>query len=166
MAPKNNDEFDIANLMNIYGDTLLRLCFLYLHDFHLAEDAVQETFIKAFRNKNKFRGESDIKTWLTAIAINECKSLLRKKKGKILSFSNELDDSVKYYDKVFDDTVINAVCSLKPKYKEVVLLFYYQEMKAKDIAVALGISESAVNVRLTRAREQLKRALKGWYFDE
>ena len=77
-----------------------------------------------------------------------------------------MDKNTPYYDKVFDDTVINAVCSLKPKYKEVILLFYYQEMKAKDIANILNISESAVTVRLTRAREQLKKSLKGWYFDE
>lgn len=163
-VPKN--EFDINTLVNHYGDNLLRLCFLYLHDYHSAEDAVQETFIKAYRNIDKFRGEADIKTWLTSIAVNECKSQLRKKKYKNLFAITEMDKNTPYYDKVFDDTVINAVCSLKPKYKEVILLFYYQEMKAKDIANILNITESAVTVRLTRAREQLKKSLKGWYFDE
>lgn len=165
-VPKNENEFDIKNLMNTYGDALLRLCFLYLHDFHLAEDAVQETFIKVYKNMGKFRGESDIKTWLTSIAVNECKSLLRKSKYKNWFFNMELDETIKYYDKVFDDTVIRAICDLKPKYKEVILLFYYQELKAKEIALVLGISESAVTVRLTRARTELRKSLKGWYFDE
>lgn len=51
-VPKN--EFDINTLVNHYGDNLLRLCFLYLHDYHSAEDAVQEAFIKAYRNINTF----------------------------------------------------------------------------------------------------------------
>ena len=164
--PFSENEFDLKNLMNTYGDALLRLCFLYLRDFQLAEDAVQETFIKAYKNMGKFRGEADIKTWLTAIAVNECKSQLRKSRYKKLFLHTELDENIKYYDKVFDDTVIKAVCNLKPKYKEVVLLFYYQEMKAKDIAAVLNISESAVTVRLTRARTELKKSLKGWYLDE
>lgn len=65
-----------------------------------------------------------------------------------------------------DDTVILAIRQLKPKYREVVLLFYYQELKVKEIAGILGISESAVTVRLTRAREQLKGKLERWYLDE
>lgn len=137
-----------------------------MHDYHLAEDAVQDTFIKAYRCADKFRGEADEKTWLTAIAVNVCKSLLRSKKYKKSLFTKELDENISYFDKYFDDTVIKAVCSLKPKYKEVILLFYYQEIKVADISDMLSISESAVTVRLTRARRQLKEILKGWYFDE
>ncbi|MEA4986879.1 MAG: sigma-70 region 4 domain-containing protein, partial [Anaerovorax sp.] len=71
-----------------------------------------------------------------------------------------------YEDKIKDDTVLNEISKLKPKYREVILLFYYQELKVKEIVAALNITESAVTVRLSRAREQLKKSLKGWYFDE
>ena len=77
------------------------------------------------------------------------------------------DEEKEAQEAVFrDDTVILAIYQLKPKYREVVLLFYYQELKVKEIAGILGISESAVTVRLTRAREQLKGKLERWYLDE
>ena len=63
-----------------HGDNLLRLCFLYLHDRQLAEDAVQETFLRAYRGYGRFRGDSNEKTWLTRIAVNLCKSALRKER--------------------------------------------------------------------------------------
>ena len=55
---------------------------------------------------------------------------------------------------------------LKPKYKEVILLFYYQDMKITDIAHALNAPESTISVRLRRAREILKKQLGGWYYEE
>ena len=56
---------------------LLRLCFAYLCDTALAEDAVQETFFKAWKGYDRFRGEAEEKTWLTRIAINTCKDLMK-----------------------------------------------------------------------------------------
>lgn len=57
------------------------------------------------------------------------------------------------------------IMNLKPKYKEVILLFYYQDMKISEIARVLDAPESTVSVRLKRAREQLKKRLEGWYAD-
>jgi RNA polymerase sigma-70 factor (ECF subfamily) len=65
-----------------------------------------------------------------------------------------------------DDTVILTVMKLPEKYKDVILLFYYQDLRIKEISRALEISENAVSLRLKRAREILNRKLKGWYFDE
>ena len=67
----------IIRLMNIYGDSILRMCFLYLKDYHLAEDAAQETFIKAMNSYDMFHSLSSEKTWLTRIAINCCKNIMR-----------------------------------------------------------------------------------------
>ena len=65
-----------------------------------------------------------------------------------------------------DDTVLRAVMALRPKYKDPILLHYYQAMPVKDIARLLGIAVSTVSVRLMRARAMLKDELKEWYFDE
>lgn len=65
-----------------------------------------------------------------------------------------------------DDTVLKAIMALKPKYKDPILLFYYQGLPVKDIAQTLGIAVSTVSVRLMRARDVLKEELKEWYFDE
>lgn len=161
---------DIERIMGLYGDELLRLCYLYVHDWQMAEDVLQDTFISAFRNFHKFQGESSEKTWLTRIAINTCKSYLRTPWKKKVIYQGETplwNDEKEVAEMEFcDDTVIKAVCQLKPRYREVILLFYYQELKIKEIAGILKISESAVTVRLSRAREQLKGKLERWYYDE
>ena len=67
----------IEELIDLYGDGILRLCILYLGDRQLAEDAFQETLIKAWKKWDGFRGESSVKTWLTRIAVNTCRDMLR-----------------------------------------------------------------------------------------
>ena len=67
----------IEELIDLYGDAILRLCILYLGDRQLAEDAFQETFLKAWEKWDGFRGESSVKTWLTRIAVNTCRDMLR-----------------------------------------------------------------------------------------
>ena len=64
-----------------------------------------------------------------------------------------------------DDTLVRAVQALPPKYREVVILYYYQEWRAWEIAQRLHIPVSTVTVRLSRARGMLKEKLKGWYYD-
>lgn len=161
---------NMEKLIDLYGDELLRLCYLYLHDLQLAEDAVQEAYIRIFRGYEKFQGKSKEKTWITRIAINVCKSYLRSSwKQKVFYGDIETvqdEKQIAQEMEIKDDTVIRAIYQLKPKYKEVILLFYYQEFKVAEIAQILDISASAVTVRLTRAREQLKDRLEGWYFDE
>ena len=61
---------NLERLINEYGDSLLRMCYLHLKDYHLAEDAVQETFIKAMRSYDSFGHRSSEKTWIMRIAIN------------------------------------------------------------------------------------------------
>lgn len=165
-VPNNDHSIDMQRLIDEYGNSLLRMCYLYFHDLQLAEDAVQDTYIKVYQNRDKFKGSCSEKTWITGIAINVCKSHLRRSWYKRLLFSSDLKQEPYHEEKIEDDTILKEISKLKPKYKEVILLFYYQGIKTKDIATALKISESAVTVRLSRARKQLKKSLKGWYFDE
>ena len=145
-----------------YGDGLLRLCFLYLHDRHLAEDAVQETFLRAFRSYGSFRKDSSEKTWLTRIAINVCKSALRQEQPLPLSEAPEGS----YESRFRDDTVLQAVCALSQTLREVILLYYFQELSTPEIGQVLHLPRNVITARLSRARAQLKTDLKGWYFDE
>ena len=65
---QESSRFEIERLMEQYGSSLLRMCALYLKDADLAQDAVQETFIRAYRHSDNYRGDSSEKTWLTAIS--------------------------------------------------------------------------------------------------
>ena len=152
----------IEEIIDLYGDDILRLCLLYMGDRQLAEDAFQETFVNAWRRQGTFRGESSEKTWLTRIAVNVCKSTLRREQPLPLS-----DASEGSYEAQFrDDTVLQAVFALPNKLREVVLLYYFQELSTPEIAKMLHLPRNVITARLSRARTRLKTDLKGWYFDE
>ena len=76
-APDSHPEATLERLIRENQVSLKRLCYLYLHDQAMAEDAVQETFLKVYRSLKDFRGEASEKTYLTRIAINTCKDMLR-----------------------------------------------------------------------------------------
>jgi len=117
---------ELEYLMEQYGDRILRLCVLYLGDLHLAEDAVQETFLRAWRNAGQFRQESREVTWLTRIAVNVCKSWLRSPwKRRRVSTETEALDSLfpSVHAPEFDDTLPKAIIGLRRPYREVVILY-------------------------------------------
>ena len=165
----NTPDDPIKRLMESYGDAMLRMCYLSLHDVMLAEDAVQDSFLKAYQKWHTFRGECSEKTWLMRIAVNTCRDYRRR------AWMRWNDHRVDVEQLILpggtpvnsaDDTVIRAVMALPPREKETVLLRYYQQMKLGEIAQALGIPEGTVTSRLNRARNKLRRQLEGWYFDE
>ncbi len=147
--------------------SLKRLCYFYLHDRTLAEDAVQETFLKAYRSLKNFRGEANERTYLTRIAINTCKDMLRT--GWFRHMNRRITPEelpVRQETDPFHREVTAAVMNLPRKLREVTLLYYYQGMTMPEIADVLHISQPAVTGRLKRAREQLKKELKGESIDE
>ena len=166
-VPDKAREADVIRLMEQHGDGLLRFCYLNLGDLHLAQDAVQETFLKAYRKFHTFRGDCSEMSWLCAIAINCCRDIRRSKwvhyeSGRSLE---ELPETGEEF-KANDDTLINEVMNLPRKYREVILLHYYQEISLREIAQTQSINESTLSTRLKRAREKLRNKLDGWYFDE
>ena len=147
--------------------SLKRLCYFYLHDRALAEDAVQESFLKAYCSLKNFRGEANERTYLTRIAINTCKDMLRTGWFRHVDRRVTPDElPVLQETDPFHREVAAAVMNLPRKMREVTLLYYYQGMTMPEIAEILHISQPAVTGRLKRAREQLKKELKGESIDE
>ena len=146
---------------------LLRLCFACLGDLQLAEDAVQETFVKAYRGLDRFRGESADRTWLTRIALNTCRDMRRGAWFRHIDRNAALDQlpekGVPFTER--DDTLTRAVMGLKPKLREVVLLHDSQGMTAEETARTLGISRSTMYNRLEKAHGLLRKELEAWYHD-
>ena len=87
----DSKETRIERMVNLYQLPLLRLCVMYLRDEEQAKDAVQETFLKAYRNLDGFRGDASEKTWLTRIAINTCKNIRRSGWFRYIDHSVPLD---------------------------------------------------------------------------
>jgi RNA polymerase sigma-70 factor (ECF subfamily) len=142
-----------------------------------AEDGAQETLINAFRHLRNFRGDAKFSTWLVTIAMNEGRQRLRKAKR---AAEGPLDDSMEETEGDFTPAFLTdwreiplealerkelrgklreAVESLPPIYREVVVLRDLQGLNQEETAAALGITISAVKVRLHRARMMLQKAL-------
>ena len=154
----------IEELIDLYGSDILRLCLAYLGDRALAEDAFQETFFKAWKAQDRFRGESSPRTWLATIAINTCRDMLRSGWFRMQRRSQPIDELLDLPAAASDrqdSPVRTAVLNLPGKYREVILLYYDQEMKLKEIAQLLHLPQNTVSTRLRRARKQLQQALKG-----
>jgi RNA polymerase sigma-70 factor (ECF subfamily) len=153
-----------------YYPDVLRLALAILHDQDEAADAAQDCFVAADRAIAGFEYQSSPKTWLYAIAINACRSRLRKYKTQ-----RALLDTVKSIQDLFErqpspeDQVIaseqdawlrNAIRQLDDKHRLPVVLYYLEDLPVRDIAYILGINEGTVHSRLFYARNQLLKAAR------
>ncbi len=170
MQPDLTPDRDAAleRLMSQYGTQLLRMCTLHLRDAALAEDAVQDTFIKAYQRLDDLRDDSRERAWLMSIALNTCRDYLRTAWLRHIDrrVSLELLPDPTCEGIWPDSTVINEVMRLPIRQREAVLLRYYQGMKLREVADALHISPSTVKQRLDKANSLLRGRLERWYFDE
>lgn len=161
----------IEQLMNDYGNDVLKIAYLYLKDKYLAEDAFQEVFVKVYKNYNKFKNNSSEKTWIMSITINTCRDMLRISWfKKVLMFKDAGDDLLKdSYENVDKEVerkmeyeeLLKEVMNLPLKYREPIILYYYEELSTMDISAALKIPEGTVRSRLFRARTILKSNIEG-----
>lgn len=156
----------LKNMMEAHGTAVLRVCYAYMKDAQLAEDAAQETFVKAFRNFESFRprGEGSEKAWLMRIAVNVCKDTLRSAWFRHVDRRVELDVALLQAKEDMSHEqrhLMEAILDLPPRYRMVIILHYYQNLSVDEAAQALGISTSAVYYRLNKARGKLRGLLEG-----
>ncbi len=159
----------LTRLVETWQGMLLRICYVFLKDAEQARDATQETFLKAFRAMDQFRGESSEKTWLIRIAVNTCRSMqrsawFRHTDRRVTPEELSLAQGVPVDDEKLD--LMCAVMRLPAKLREVVTLYYWQDMTVEEIARTLEIAHSSVSLRLKRAREKLRSLLEGRSSDE
>lgn len=156
---------EMQQVMDEYAGYLVQLSYLYVKDVQLAEDIVQESFIKYFKAPEKFEQRATLKTYLSRIVIHTSLDYLRSwqaRKRMLLklvqheskSFVATPADAVQH--KLEQTELMQHVLALSLKYREVIILFYYEDMTSLEIAELLTISENTVKTRLRRAREQLK----------
>lgn len=164
-AVKGPDSTEVlSEWIRTYEKDLLRLCCMYLRDVTLAEDAVQETFLKAYRHLPSFHGDSSPKTWLVRIAINVCKDIRRRTWFRVSRESVALDTlCIAAPEGSYEvrSELVAEIMRLPAMYKEVILLYYYEGFNQTEIAEALHVSVSTVHRRLEKAYSLLKIELKG-----
>ncbi len=161
-GPTYSHEEMLAHMVAEYEVILLRTCYMYLHDKALAEDATQETFLKAYKALDSFRGESSEKTWLMRIAMNTCRDMKRSTWFRYMDRSVEIErlpQPAKTFEFMEADELTQAILKLPAKHKEVILLHFYQDMTVREIASVLDIPASTVQKRVKAACSKLKKML-------
>ena len=160
---KEAREAELVRLMDAYGDGVKRLCCVYLRELGAAEDAAQDTFIKAYEHIDELLNGSvrAEKAWLMRIAVNTCKDVLRSSWLRRIDRRRPIDELPLWAPSGHEESlaVTQAISCLPPKLREIVLLHYYQDMSLKSCAQALGISAATATRRLQQAQERLRREL-------
>ncbi len=168
----DNYAFDL--LVKRYKDPLLNFVYRFVGDKEEAEDIVQETFLRLFKNKHYYREIAKFSTWIYTIAGNLAKTeLRRRKRRKLLSISHFMS-SEKDYDipdedsnpereanTVITDKIIQkAIDKLSPKFKQVIILRDIQGFSYEEISEIVGIPLGTVKSRVNRARLKLQEDLQ------
>ena len=156
---------DLEKTYLTYRDNIFAIGLNYFGDPSDADDIVQETFYKLSKSRSDFESEEHVRNWLIRVAVNECKrislSFWRKKRRPLEEYIEAVT-----FDSSDEGELFSEVMKLKPKYRQVIHLFYYEGYSTGEISELLKISQSAVTTGLARARNQLKEHLQEVWRDE
>jgi RNA polymerase sigma-70 factor (ECF subfamily) len=182
-ALKAGDRTEFARLVDQYSTMIYRLGMRILNNPQDAEDALQETFLKAFRSISNFKEQSSISTWLYRIATNEALMMIRRRKPEINQVDLQKEDDGETYEslEIIDwknlpedrllsgevmDMLDESVQKLTPALRVVFVLRDIEGLSVSETAEILGLSEGAVKTRLSRARMQLRQELSLYFGSE
>ena len=144
-----------------YKSYLYKVAYTYVKDKQVALDILQETSFKAWLNIHTLKDEEKFKPWITKILVNTALNYI-KKESKVIYMEDE--NSIIYSEKSISLEekldLYDAIDLLKPKYKTVIILKYFDDMKIEDISYVLNTPENTVKSHLKRAKESLSSILK------
>ncbi|OGW29417.1 MAG: hypothetical protein A2X56_04690 [Nitrospirae bacterium GWC2_57_13] len=154
-------------LVDKYQQMIYVLAYRMLGDEAAAKDAAQESFISGYLSLRSFRREAKFSSWLTSIALNKCRDMLRGRKdtvsvddlGDVLP-GKGADPEERYRQKENEDVLQEALGKLPDEYREVIVLKHIRGLDYAEIAQTAGVSEGALKIRAWRAREMLRFLLK------
>jgi len=156
---KKGDKPAFEKLIEEHKYILYRMARARLHCAEDIEDVFQETIIKAYKGIFNLRKEEYFKTWIIRIMINECNSLLRKRK-KDLYIDINMAENIPFKESEDDIGIFDLISFLEEDLKMVTLLYFYEDMPQKEIAKLLSIPHGTVRSRISRAKEKLRAIVK------
>ncbi|MDP3111514.1 MAG: sigma-70 family RNA polymerase sigma factor [Thermodesulfovibrionales bacterium] len=170
---KNGDISAFEELVLNYQDRIYNLCLYMLGSKHDAEDAAQDTFLKAYRSLNDFKPNASLYTWIYRIAVNTCidykrkpllESLFRRSdtgEEVVIEHPSDSPSPEKVYEsKQIQNALQEALRKLSPKLRAVIVLKEMEGLSYEEIADTLDVSIGTVKSRISRARDELKILLK------
>jgi len=147
-----------------YSGKIYGRCISLLNDETVAQDAVQDIFLKIITNLSKFKEDSRFSTWVYSITYNWCIDLIRKRKKKHHVEVSDDMENLDHVDEVNDQFLVDVEISrlkiimeeIPQDDKAILLMKYLEELSIKEITEALGKSESAVKMQIKRAKHRFK----------
>lgn len=158
-------------LYDKYSARVYSRCLSLLKDVALAQDATQEVFVKIYLNLSKFSERSQFSTWVYSITYNFCIDLIRRNKKQQAIFTDDIEKTPEVADEVSDEDLMTMeVDRLKDVLenipvgdKAILLMKYQDDMQIKDIAEALDKTESAIKMKLKRAKHKAQSVYQTLY---
>lgn len=151
-------QLSFEQVVRKYAQNVSSACLMRLQNYADAEDCFQNTFLKLYRNSPEFKDENHLKAWLLRVAINESKNLIRDNR-RHLSLDAALQIPAPSAE---DDADLSwALMKLEPDFREVIYLYYVEQMKVREIADVLGKNQNTVKTLLSRGREKLRQIYGG-----
>lgn len=177
LAAEKGDQKAFAELMSRYKDSIYFMLLKMVNNRDDAEDLMIEAFGKAFKKIHQYTPDYAFSTWLFKIATNNCIDFIRKKKKNVYSLdqgfdstdsdsysmevkSDSLDPEENMIKKQKADQLKEVVDKLKPRYKRLVELRYFQELSYEEIAQELNLPLGTVKAQLFRARDFLYQIIQ------
>ncbi len=161
---RKGDKNAFEQLVREKQNRIYAVCLNMLKNTHDAQDAAQDTFIKAYKNIALFRGDAGLDTWLTKIAVNTCLDILKQRRPNV-----SIDDD---FEAAAEETtesaaeknvrvaaVRKALNQLPPEVRQILILRDIDGFSYEDIAGIMGLNLGTVRSRIARAREKLKKIL-------
>ena len=159
LVPGSISEEELIRLVDTYSGILLGVCRLTLGDTAMAQDIVQETFLKAWR-QGGFRRETE-KAWLIRVAMNLCHDYHRSRWWKHIDRKTPADEIQIAEPDPAEQEILAMVKDLPLRERQIVILYFWNRMTLSDSAQMLGVSQSAVFRDLEKAKKRLKLELEG-----
>lgn len=162
---RDNNAKAQMQLYNLYCKAMFVVANRYVNDSFLAEDIMQESFIKAFKSIDRYKNEVPFGAWLKRIVINQSIDALKKKKLELISMNEETlrvveDEDWKVDKSITADEVKSAINDLKEKYRLVLSLYLFEGYDHDEISQILGITSNTSRTHLLRGKRILKEKLK------
>lgn len=149
----------LEELIEAYQKSLYAAAFNICRNTDDANDVVQDTFIQYYTTKKQFQDEEHLKAWLLRVAINRVKDISRSFWKKNRLSIEDYADAVPFESRE-ETGLFEAVMRLPEKYREVIHLYYYEDLSIKETARILRITEGSVKMRLSRGRSFLRDVFK------
>ena len=162
---KNNNAKAQMQLYNLYCKAMFLVSYRYVKDRFIAEDVMQDAFIKAFKNIESYKNEVPFGSWLKRIVINQSIDQLKKNKLELISINEEIttkidDDHWQFESSISIDGIVNKINELKEKYRLVLSLYLLEGYDHQEISEILNITENTSRTHLLRGKKILKEQLK------